>query len=643
MNRFGKVPSSEIIRQAKQEIYGLVDTKRPETPRHPNNLTQEKWDYYGGNGGSGDKHTLDKLEPRPQTAKIRLDPLKPSTPPKNKKRAGSAQQKFTQCKDEYCRAKIKERHLCAEKLAKSIERLDGEMSSTDREQILTKCKEILDINIHLSNQQRLGVCRILLQMRLGRNNFDVLGDTMLTLSKDQSFIAEYPVLVNGVIAKYDTANYHFIEALSNLIQYDKTLHLCIKNDQLISQLRRCTEYLLAENDGQNEQVFQRVYKSFQTIRSLLDVTSFFALLEKPDSDSPKLVDLWIKCCNEFSNQRHIVHMCSRILSKSTESDVICGYLKQPSSSLVLASTIETYIGDNDILVRLLYAMGNCLASDIRCRQNNARLVQSIRRVFRYCCKRCDTGQDLDKQNTDVLLKMIRLVANFSLDESGAVSILQDSVIIKAILWLLKLSVEGKKLVDSPDVTKYCLAALNNLIFYAKNEFEPYTSDTTHAFINCLMKSNLLVTAECCRALGNLSHYPVVVELFESSGADKLLHTLLDSSDINLVVNVIGIFINFSLKQPQLQAFVSNDREGIFKLLVAMQEFNDWRLSTLTLQLIWNLLRNVNEIRPKLRSEISSTIEFINENSEPPHDIHEAQEQRLFGEISEKMMEIVGNR
>ena len=62
MNRFGKVPSSEIIRQAKQEIYGLVDTKRPETPRHPNNLTQEKWDYYGGNGGSGDKHTLDKCK-----------------------------------------------------------------------------------------------------------------------------------------------------------------------------------------------------------------------------------------------------------------------------------------------------------------------------------------------------------------------------------------------------------------------------------------------------------------------------------------------------------------------------------------------------------------------------------------------------
>ena len=86
------------------------------------------------------------------------------TPPKNKKRAGSAQQKFVQCKDDYCRAKIKERHLCAEKLAKSIERLDGEMSSTDREQILTKCKEILDINVHLSNQQvKMNYCQFILR------------------------------------------------------------------------------------------------------------------------------------------------------------------------------------------------------------------------------------------------------------------------------------------------------------------------------------------------------------------------------------------------------------------------------------------------------------------------------------------------
>ena len=108
---------------------------------------------------------------------------------------------------------------------------------------------------------------------------------------------------------------------------------------------------------------------------------------------------------------------------------------------------------------------------------------------------------------------------------------------------------------------------------------------------------MLIISECCRALGNLSHYPEVEAIF-SNGADQILHQLLDSSDINLVVNVIGIFINFSLVKSDLKVFDQSEgsSDGIFKLLITMREFNDWRVSTLTLQLIWNLLRNAKKVR-----------------------------------------------
>jgi len=632
MNRFGKVPSSEIIRQAREEIYGLtgLDTKRPETPRHPRLLDQ----YHHG---SGDKTQLDKFEPRPQTAKIRLDPLNRADTPKTKKRATSAQQKFDQVKNDFCRMKIKERHQVAEKLARTMERVEGEMSAHDRELLLTKCKEILDLNATLSNEQRLAVCRILLQMKLGSNNLAVLGDTLVALTENPTFVAAHPIVVNGIIGKLDTANIHFCVALSQLIQTDCTLQQVVKHSQLMAQLRRCLELLLAENDGKNQSVFGRVKSICSTMRSLLDVATFFNELERRDNgDSVKLVELWVTCCAEFADQAALVHLAARLLSKATESDIVCSHLTQPTASLVLASASETYVAESDTLVRLLYALGNCLAVDGRCRQNNAKLLQSMRRVFRYGCKRVE----LMGSNTDVLLKMIRLIANFALDESGAVAILADQVIIKALLWLLKLSVEDDKLVD---ITKYALAALNNLVYYAKGDFEPYLGEATGVFVACLMKSNLAVTAECCRALGNLSHFPLVVEQFEDTGADKILHALLDAANLNLVVNVIGIFINFTLQRPDLPIFVEKQCEGIFKLLRAMREFNECQLSTLTLQLIWNLLRNVTEIRSQLKSEISSTIDFINEHAESPIDMQEAQEQRLFGEISEKVMEIVGNR
>lgn len=437
----------------------------------------------------------------------------------------------------------------------------------------------------------------MLKMDLGKNNFAVLADTISSLSRDQSFVAAHPVVVNAVINFYDYSNIDIIEALGSLIQFDKTLQMCVRHELFLAKLRQSLERLLDENDGnENNALYNKIHQSLETTRSLLDVTSFFHLLEIPDSEGQKLAALWIRCCQEFPKNQPILYICSRILSKATESEVFCQFLRQPGSSLVLASTSETHIGDSDMLVRLLYAMGNCLVADVRCRQNNGRLVQSIRRVFRQSCRKCESSKVLNKQETEVLLKVIRVIANFSLDEPGAVAILQDAVIIKAMLWLLKQAVEGGKLAESNDVAKYCLAALNNLIFFAKKEFEPYTSETTHAFINCLMKSDLRITAECCRALGNLSHYPVVCSVFEATGADRLLHTLLDSSDINLVVNVIGIFINFSLKCPNLEVFAANDRQGIFKLLVATREFEDMHLSTLTLQLIWNLLRNATEVQ-----------------------------------------------
>ena len=167
MSRYGgKVPaSSEIIRQARQEILGL-DTKRPQTPRHE--FGSEKWrEYYAAGDRSIqiDKGTIHYLstfltntlaEPRPaQRQSIRLNPLKPSTPPKRKNRVGSAKEKFEQYLAEFSRLGMKERHMIADKLSKSIERLEGEMTPQEMEIILTKCKEVLELNATITNDQVL--------------------------------------------------------------------------------------------------------------------------------------------------------------------------------------------------------------------------------------------------------------------------------------------------------------------------------------------------------------------------------------------------------------------------------------------------------------------------------------------------------
>ena len=101
---------------------------------------------------------------------------------------------------------------------------------------------------------------------------------------------------------------------------------------------------------------------------------------------------------------------------------------------------------------------------------------------------------------------------------------------------------------------------------------------------------MIIIAESCRALGNLSRYSSVREQFTAHQADKLLIALLDSPDANIVQHVVGILINFTLGSDCSSLFLADSDAGLRKLLAAMTEFGDWHLATLIVQLLWNVLR-----------------------------------------------------
>jgi len=119
--------------------------------------------------------------------------------------------------------------------------------------------------------------------------------------------------------------------------------------------------------------------------------------------------------------------------------------------------MESNINDNEMLVRYLYGLGNCLAADHRARQVNTRLPRSIRRILSHYYKKGNHHAEsnnrkskevstshfrLSKENSDVILKVIRLIANFSLDESGAAAVLEEKLILTLLLKLLRVSVRN---------------------------------------------------------------------------------------------------------------------------------------------------------------------------------------------------------
>ena len=107
-----------------------------------------------------------------------------------------------------------------------------------------------------------------------------------------------------------------------------------------------------------------------------------------------------------------------------------------------------------------------------------------------------------------------------------------------------------------------------------------------------MNEQMSTISESCRALGNISRYSSVSTRFQKDQSDRLLLALMDSPDVNIVQHVTGILINFTLSSDCSHLFFKDGDHGFLKLLSAMTEFSDWFLATLIIQLLWNILRFV---------------------------------------------------
>jgi len=305
--------------------------------------------------------------------------------------------------------------------------------------------------------------------------------------------------------------------------------------------------------------------------------------------------------------------------------------------LHIAQAIERHIKNSDVVVRLLYAVGNCAASYGKC---HVKFLKTTRRVLTHYSKRVMTNKEHSKTDRDVILKAIRVCANFALEEAGANAIIAENALIQIHITLFKLILDEKSHVpDKEEFLKYILASLNNIIYFSSSDFEVFARDIAALFIKVLMGSNLVIISESCRALGNLSRYECVREEFMSQKADLILIALLDSPDVNIVQHVVGILINFSLKINCAHLFIGDNNEGLRKVLSAMTDFGDWQLATLIVQLLWNILRHDKQIiSGDRRNIILQSINAVSSVFPQPNDTTEAHEQRNFSEICERFQE-----
>ncbi|KAF5303070.1 hypothetical protein FQR65_LT08399 [Abscondita terminalis] len=304
----------------------------------------------------------------------------------------------------------------------------------------------------------------------------------------------------------------------------------------------------------------------------------------------------------FSSNLDIVSNISRTMSTISMNDDCCDKICEYNGiSKIFIKLFGKYPGNEEIIVRLAYTLGNVLAkldsSRIKYYQENDSITCLINlwkvyleRTLKNCSLKFDNDYEIGSNTEDVMIKIIRVIANIAIntDIGKAMNDLYGLQLIDEFLKVL-ISNPFKK---NEELILSVLSTLNNLSYYYSADFD---KDIFHikqieimeAISEYILSTNIDCVIESIRILGNLSrskstrNYVIREDLFQT------LIKILDEDEINLLKTTMGVFVNLMADNKTRILFKNSG--GITKLIRILKRFGecDWALTMLVCQVLWN--------------------------------------------------------
>ncbi|XP_018333923.1 armadillo repeat-containing protein 2 isoform X2 [Agrilus planipennis] len=303
----------------------------------------------------------------------------------------------------------------------------------------------------------------------------------------------------------------------------------------------------------------------------------------------------------FLNDFDIISTTSRNLSCLSSLDKCCNEISECDHLYATAIEIlEKYAGNEEIIVRVAYTLGNTVARNDSARtklyrvKNCTRVLIKLWRLYleltlKRCSMKCDTREAGENYTVDVMIKIIRIIANLSMNATIGKDISKNFG-VQLIDELLKVLISNP-FKRNDDLVLSVLTTLNNISYYYIDIEEDvfYTKeveimDALREYITGKNKENKL---EAMRTLGNLSRSKITRSYIVRNGIMDILTEYLCEDDRELLETTIGVFVNLMSDSPGKEAFRKKD--GVTKLTEILRKHGqqDWNLSTLVCQTIWN--------------------------------------------------------
>ncbi|KAL0219796.1 hypothetical protein P9112_005449 [Eukaryota sp. TZLM1-RC] len=410
----------------------------------------------------------------------------------------------------------------------------------------------------------------------------------------------------------NTVTFKLLNILVNLSHDQELIEVCLPlletlldDDEEISEKRlsliRLSSCLTDMSDVVSFDLFSQMTENLTSILR--------AMSNDPDACSTEIRDYSVYGClgvlmRVFVSSRKVVYNISRIVSKlSLTSSAQNDMSNSPQFLSSIPKILPQYEGDNAILVRFAFALGNLAASYDEPRVSFALTCSGIPLLMSILIKRThhlletisnSSIDDVITDDADVMVKLIRLVANLSINpEVGAFIACKEE--IQMLEWIICSNLELNS-----ELLHNTIACTTNLSYYSTQRnvlLNTCGVEISQKLIDILIDSNASrdLKLESARALGNLSRDSEVRNLLTghnwSSKTGVSVLTSFLASDSDLSAACCGVLMNIAADPDHRTCLVVS---GTIPLLIEVVESQEEAAVSAALKTLFNhALHNQN--------------------------------------------------
>ncbi|XP_009583082.1 PREDICTED: armadillo repeat-containing protein 2, partial [Fulmarus glacialis] len=308
------------------------------------------------------------------------------------------------------------------------------------------------------------------------------------------------------------------------------------------------------------------------------------------------------------NDKDVCTYVVRIFSKLSSYNDFCAALADCSRCYFLfLALLKKHQKQQDLVIRIIFILGNLTAENNQAREQFFKAKGSVNTLMslfqtyydldlnaqKWYHERGGEGKTHPKHPSeaeDVLIKLIRVLANLSIHPSVGAALATAHCVVDLLVTVL----EYKSVDDCEELVINAATTINNLSFYKvkSSAVQDKKLHIAEMLLKLLMSNNMDGVVEAVRVFGNLSQYHEICDFIIQKKIYKFMIALLDAKNQDVCFSACGVLLNLTVDKNKRALLM--EEGGIGKLVDCLQDFGpaDWQLACLICKTLWNYSENI---------------------------------------------------